>query len=261
MIPATPAPAWRVLVTPGIDRGSEEYGRLEAAVLEARRRGRARRRPGGPSHAVARTGHGRPPARRKSSLRLKRRLGGVGAPGLPMDGRRLRRFSRATSIPSRRTCGATSSGKGRAVADAGIATRMIRAEEASARPELLVAMADLYEAHNEKFGPWAAKFLERDFFLRLPEFHERGLGSRRGPSTEAARLSRTTNRRADRPGIPPRGQGPALRPFLGRAPRASRPPLRALLLPADRIRAIEGHRFLRSRHGQPAQGRGAASAR
>ncbi len=62
----------------------------------------------------------------------------------------------------------------RAVAEAGIATRMVGAAEARADPRLLPLMADLYEATNDKFGPWGAKFLTRDFFLRLPEFLEDG---------------------------------------------------------------------------------------
>ncbi|MDP3178177.1 MAG: GNAT family N-acetyltransferase, partial [Spirochaetaceae bacterium] len=61
-----------------------------------------------------------------------------------------------------------------AVRQAGIETRVLRAGEAAAVPGLLALMADLYESHNDKFGPWAAKFLERDFFLRLPEFMPEG---------------------------------------------------------------------------------------
>ena len=51
---------------------------------------------------------------------------------------------------------------------------MIGSEEAAAKPGLLSAMAELYDSHNDKFGPWAAKFLTRDFFLRLPEFMKGG---------------------------------------------------------------------------------------
>jgi hypothetical protein len=51
---------------------------------------------------------------------------------------------------------------------------MVGAAEARADPRLLPLMADLYEATNDKFGPWGAKFLTRDFFLRLPEFLEDG---------------------------------------------------------------------------------------
>lgn len=52
----------------------------------------------------------------------------------------------------------------------GIATRVIEAREARDSPNLLERMADFYEGTNGKFGPWAARFLSRDFFLRLPEF-------------------------------------------------------------------------------------------
>jgi hypothetical protein len=57
---------------------------------------------------------------------------------------------------------------------AGIRRRIIRAGEASTSPLLLERMADFYESTNDKFGPWAARFLERDFFRRLPEFLPEG---------------------------------------------------------------------------------------
>jgi len=57
-----------------------------------------------------------------------------------------------------------------ALAASGVKTRIVTAREAAAEPGLLDLMANLYEAHNDRFGPWAAKFLTRDFFLRLPEF-------------------------------------------------------------------------------------------
>jgi hypothetical protein len=173
MIPATPAPAWRVLVTPGIDRGSEEYGRLEAAVLEAaagaaRDAGLAGLHMLWPEPDTAALLRGANPAsgskggwaewEHQAFLWTDEGYG-------DFEGY-LDSFSKNMRRNVKR--------ERKAVADAGIATRMIRAEEASARPELLVAMADLYEAHNEKFGPWAAKFLERDFFLRLPEFMSEG---------------------------------------------------------------------------------------
>lgn len=61
-----------------------------------------------------------------------------------------------------------------ALAASGVRTRVVGAREASADPGLLALMADLYEAHNDRFGPWAARFLTRDFFLRLPEFLPEG---------------------------------------------------------------------------------------
>lgn len=57
-----------------------------------------------------------------------------------------------------------------ALAASGVETRVVTAREAAADPGLLALMADFYAAHNDRFGPWAAKFLTRDFFLRLPEF-------------------------------------------------------------------------------------------
>lgn len=61
-----------------------------------------------------------------------------------------------------------------ALAASGIRTRIVDAREAAAEPGLLALMADFYEAHNDRFGPWAAKFLTRDFFLRLPDFLPEG---------------------------------------------------------------------------------------
>lgn len=59
--------------------------------------------------------------------------------------------------------------------DAGrIERRIIEAREAAGTPGLLGRMADYYETTNDRFGPWAARWLERDFFLRLPEFMPEG---------------------------------------------------------------------------------------
>ena len=57
----------------------------------------------------------------------------------------------------------------KALAEAGISTRVLGPAEAAARPGLIEAFSQLYESHNDKFGPWAAKFLTPDFFLGLPE--------------------------------------------------------------------------------------------
>ncbi|HCM26320.1 MAG: hypothetical protein A2Z99_01820 [Treponema sp. GWB1_62_6] len=57
---------------------------------------------------------------------------------------------------------------------AGIESRIIEAEEAAVRPDLLERMADFYEDTNAKFGPWGAKFLTREFFTRLPEYMATG---------------------------------------------------------------------------------------
>ncbi len=61
-----------------------------------------------------------------------------------------------------------------ALTASGVRTRIVGARDAAAEPGLLALMADLYEAHNDRFGPWAARFLTRDFFLRLPEFLPEG---------------------------------------------------------------------------------------
>jgi len=60
------------------------------------------------------------------------------------------------------------------LAAAGVTSRIIRSAEAASHPKLLSRMADFYESTNDKFGPYAARFLERDFFLRLPEFMDEG---------------------------------------------------------------------------------------
>ncbi len=48
------------------------------------------------------------------------------------------------------------------LAEPGISVRIIRGDEAS--PELWSLMADYYVRTNDKFGPWAARFLPRSFF-------------------------------------------------------------------------------------------------
>ncbi len=55
-----------------------------------------------------------------------------------------------------------------------IERRIMPAQEVAATRGLLEKMADFYETTNDRFGPWAARWLERDFFLRLPEFMPRG---------------------------------------------------------------------------------------
>jgi hypothetical protein len=58
------------------------------------------------------------------------------------------------------------------VARCGIETRIL--PPGDCRPRDLELMADYYEDTNARFGPYAAKFLTRDFFLRLPEFMSSG---------------------------------------------------------------------------------------
>ena len=54
------------------------------------------------------------------------------------------------------------------VAGAGVSVRIIRGDEAG--PRVWQLMADWYERTNDKFGPWAARFLPRKFFELAPEY-------------------------------------------------------------------------------------------
>ncbi|GAB1484313.1 GNAT family N-acetyltransferase [Treponema sp.] len=56
------------------------------------------------------------------------------------------------------------------VKEAGVECRIVGVKEASENLNLLSRMADFYELTNDQFGPWGAKFLTRDFFLRLGEY-------------------------------------------------------------------------------------------
>ena len=169
MVPATPAPAWRVLVRPG-EEGMEALV-LEAAASAARESGLRGFHVLWPESGTAALLRGMP----RESPRGK----GAGAfaewehqaflwndEGYGDFEGYLGSFSKNMRRNVRR--------EREAVAAAGVSTRVIGAQEAAAKPALLEAMADLYESHNDKFGPWAAKFLERDFFLRLPEFMGEG---------------------------------------------------------------------------------------
>jgi uncharacterized protein len=169
VIPATPATAWRVLVR-SEDRGSEAERALSRAVIawaaraaqaaglsglhilwpEPTTAGIARDMPL-PRGSFARWEH-------QAFLWTDSSYGDF--PGY------LDAFSKNMRRNVKR--------EREAVSDAGISTRMIGPGEAARSPDLLEAMADLYEAHNDKFGPMAARFLERDFFLRLPEFMDKG---------------------------------------------------------------------------------------
>ncbi len=54
------------------------------------------------------------------------------------------------------------------VARSGISVRIVRGDEAG--DPVWNLMADLYERTNDKFGPWAARFLPRAFFEMAPSF-------------------------------------------------------------------------------------------
>ena len=165
MVPAPPAPAWRVLV-----RASEDEGALAAAVVGAAARAAREAELGGihllwpePGTAALLRDDGRGEgawAEWEHQAFLWEDEGyGDFAGYLDAFSKNMRRNVRRERD---------------AVKAAGIETRMVGPEEAASRPEILAAMAELYESHNDKFGPMAAKFLERDFFLRLPEFMTEG---------------------------------------------------------------------------------------
>jgi len=185
MVPATPAPAWRVLVRADLRGVSGEEGRLTLAVLEAAADAASEAGLAGlhilwPETQAAAILRGAAAVPAPARLRGSARGRGDGASWAEWEHQAflwsdegygdfegyLDSFSKNMRRNVRR--------ERQSVADSGVVTRMIGAEEAGARPGLLETMADLYESHNDKFGPWAAKFLERDFFLRLPEFLPRG---------------------------------------------------------------------------------------
>jgi hypothetical protein len=167
MIPATPAPAWRVLVHADSRREPGEEGRISTAVVDAAARAARDAGLGGahvlwpePGTAALLRGSGSAWVEWEHQAFLWTDEGYGDFDGY------LDSFSKNMRRNVRR--------ERQAVTSAGVATRFIGSEEAATKPELLAAMADLYESHNDKFGPWAAKFLERDFFLRLPEFMPEG---------------------------------------------------------------------------------------
>jgi predicted N-acyltransferase len=170
MVPATPAPAWRVLVRPG-----EED--LEGAIVEAAE-GAARQAGLGGLHilwpepaaaALLRESSPAAPSGR-GTARCFREWEHQAFLWTDTGYGDFQGYLEAFSKNMRRNVRR----EREAVAAAGVSTRIIGAREAASTPGLLTAMADLYESHNDKFGPWAAKFLERDFFLRLPELMPEG---------------------------------------------------------------------------------------
>jgi hypothetical protein len=165
MVPATPSPAWRVLVRPEA-RGTEEELVLSRLLIEAVSNAAREARLGGlhilwpESVTAARLAatDGFVMWEHQSFLWTDSGYGDF-AGYLDSFSKNMRRNVRRER---------------EAVAFAGIETRMIDAREAAAHPAILETMAELYESHNDKFGPWAARFLEPGFFLRLPEFLPEG---------------------------------------------------------------------------------------
>jgi predicted N-acyltransferase len=184
MVPATPAPAWRVMTAPGEDEaeitalalGSAEQAAREAGlggvhILWPEAAFAAANLAGGAGASVGRARGGAGPDSATSA--------GASAPNwLRWDHQAflwtdegygdfaglLDSFSKNMRRNVKR--------EREAVRATGIETRMLSPTEAG--PEVLELLADLYESHNARFGPWAAQFLTRDFFLRLPEFMPSG---------------------------------------------------------------------------------------
>jgi uncharacterized protein len=167
-IPATPAPAWRVLCAEGEDEyeltalvlGAADTAAREAGLAglhvlwpDARTVGLLRDRAGGPG--------GDPRWAEWSHQVFLWSDSGYGDFAGYLDS-----FSKNMRRNVRR--------ERESVAVAGVSTLMIRPEEARRYPGLLDAMADLYESHNAKFGPWAARFLTREFFTMLPDYMSEG---------------------------------------------------------------------------------------
>ncbi len=55
----------------------------------------------------------------------------------------------------------------RSLREAGVSIRTLQGKDIS--PELMHTMYTLYVKHNEQFGPWSCKYLNREFFLGLLE--------------------------------------------------------------------------------------------
>jgi len=163
MVPATPAPAWRVLTAPGEDNAA-----LTRLLLEAAEKTAVDAELGGihllwPDLACAASCLDASRAEERW-LRWDHQSFLWSDEGFGDFAGFLDSFSKNMRRNVRR--------EREAVQAAGVETRIIAPSEAG--PEVLELMADLYESHNARFGPWAAKFLTRDFFLRLPEFMPTG---------------------------------------------------------------------------------------
>lgn len=163
-VPVTPAPAWRVLTAPG--RGETGAAGLRGRLLDAAE-GLARDGglagvhvlwPGGEAADLLRARPGWTAWEHQAFLWSDEGYGDFRG-WLDSFSKNMRR-----NVLRERS----------ALAASGVRTRIVGAREAAAEPGLLALMADFYEAHNDRFGPWAARFLTRDFFLRLPEFLPEG---------------------------------------------------------------------------------------
>jgi len=164
-VPVTPAPAWRVLVAADEDRPALETLVLEAAIGAARSSGLAGIQLSWPEVGFAqRVTERRAGTREGTWLPWEHQAFLWTDEGYGDFAGLLGAFSKNMRRNAKR--------EREAVRDSGVETRMIGPAEAG--PALLARMAGLYESHNDKFGPWAARFLTGDFFLRLPEFMPEG---------------------------------------------------------------------------------------
>ncbi len=157
MIPATPAPLWRVLVAEGEDESALTALVLKAAAEAADGAGLSGLHLPWPA-ADLDPGQGFSRWDHQSFLWTDEGYG-------DFEGY-LSSFSKNMRRNIRR--------EGESVREAGIRTAVVGAEEARGQPELLERMADYYEATNDKFGPYGARFLTRDFFRLLPEYLKEG---------------------------------------------------------------------------------------
>lgn len=157
-VPFTPAPVWRPLVAPGEDEAETIAASLEALA------GLAREGRFGGVHL-----HWTDPV-------VASALAGVGAPGRGLvaapwvewrrqvyrwENRGYRSFEDFTGSFSKNM--RRNVGRDRAdVRGSGVAVRMVRGDEAGA--DTWALMAGLYARTNDRFGPWAARFLPDAFF-------------------------------------------------------------------------------------------------
>lgn len=181
MVPATPSPVWRVLVREGEDEEALATSLIEALIETARSNDF------GGFHALW-------PAPEAAAL-LRGLAGGTSGEGAETGRGREGRVGAALVAWEHQTFLWTDEGYGDfagylgaftknmrrnvlrergGLDERGVERRIIEAPEAAALPGLLGKMADFYEDTNDRFGPWAARWLERDFFLRLPEFLPEG---------------------------------------------------------------------------------------
>lgn len=165
MVPATPAPLWRVLVGQGGDENSLTTLALSIAGEAARKAGLGGIHLLWPAPDFVDTLSKLPDVglaysewKHSTFIWTDEGYGNFEA-YLQSFSKNMRR-----NIKRERT----------SVAEAGIETRIITPAEAKADPRLMETMADYYEDTNARFGPWSAKFLTRDFFRLLPEYLEAG---------------------------------------------------------------------------------------